>query len=53
MSRIVQRRASSQTSRDRLAANFFIAIPVAVVLFVIWRHQKSSTPSVGDSWSTP
>lgn len=32
--------AHSQTSRDRLAANFFIAIPVLAVLAVIRFYQR-------------
>ena len=30
----------SQTGKDRIAANFFIAIPVATALLVIYLAQK-------------
>lgn len=35
----------SQTSRDRLAFNLFIAIPVAAVLILIHRAQSGSAPA--------
>lgn len=37
--------AYSQTSRDRLAFNFLIAIPVAVVLVLIRHYQSPSSGS--------
>jgi hypothetical protein len=35
-------KAHSQTSRDRLAFNFFIAIPVVAVLVLIHRAQAAA-----------
>jgi hypothetical protein len=32
--------ASKQTSKDRNALNFFIAIPTATILFLIYLQQK-------------
>jgi hypothetical protein len=37
--------AYSQTSRDRLAANLFIALPVLVVAAVIRYYQGPSKPA--------
>lgn len=31
---------ANQTSKDRMALNFFIAIPVATVLLLVYLNQK-------------
>lgn len=50
----MSRAAARQTSRDRLAANFFIAIPVIAVLLVIWKFQKPKAPTTNiNGWSIP
>ena len=47
-------RRRSQTGVDRLAANFFIAIPVAALLLVIWKFQKpKGAPETINGWSIP
>lgn len=33
-------RAARETSRDRMAANVIVAIPVAAILFLIYLQQK-------------
>lgn len=41
-----------KTSRDRLVANLFLAIPVVAVLVVI-RRAQSSEPNGAQNGSTP
>lgn len=48
----MSRRDAIQTSKDRLAANFFITIPVAVLLAVIWKYQKPK-PAAVEGWGAP
>lgn len=43
----------SQTSRDRLAANLFLALPVLVVLGVIRYFQRPKATATNDEPSQP
>lgn len=50
----MSRAKAVQTSKDRLAANFIIAIPVAALLFVIWTFQKPKAPTTNiNGWRIP
>lgn len=48
----MSRAQAIETSKARLAANFFIAIPVAVVLAVIWKFQTPK-PAAVEGWGSP
>lgn len=37
----MSRQKAIQTSRDRLAANFIVAIPAGFALLMIWLYQQS------------
>lgn len=45
----MSRARAVQQSRDRLVANMIVAIPVCVVLFVIWKFQKPKAVTSLDS----
>ena len=52
----MSRAKAVQQSKDRLVANMLVAIPTAVVLFVIWKYQKPKSDGAVASiegWSTP
>lgn len=52
----MSREKAVQQSKDRLVANMLVAIPTAVLLFVIWKYQKPKGPEPVasiDGWSTP
>lgn len=48
----MSRSSAAQVSKDRLAANFIVAIPAAVLLAAIWVLQKPKTPTV-QGWGAP
>lgn len=51
----MSRAKAVQQSKDRLAANLFVAIPAAAILFMIWKYQKPKDQRVSsiDGWGTP
>ena len=52
----MSRAKAVQQSKDRLVANMLVAIPTAVVLFLIWKYQKPQSPgpiASIDGWRTP
>ncbi len=50
----MSREKARQTSRDRLAANLFVAILASPVFFLIWLNQKSkATPPAVDGYGPP
>jgi hypothetical protein len=52
----MSRAKAVQQSKDRLVANMLVAIPTAVVMFVIWKYQRpkaSEAVASIDGWSTP
>jgi hypothetical protein len=47
----VSRSKAAQQSIDRLVANMIVAIPVAAILFVIWKYQKPKPIASINGWS--
>ena len=47
----MSRSKAAQQSVDRLVANMIVAIPVATVLFMIWKYQKPQPVASINGWS--